>query len=137
AQQGLDKARAGSWAIVSQSCPNAFQYRFALLEAEHAWLPIGRRIAPASGRLSPAPAVTGRRSRPWGQPTGSQGAPPGPRPSLTMPHHRPGHHEQARATLAQLHKLLDQPRRMKDAEALDLMREAQALIPPPRATIER
>jgi hypothetical protein len=41
-----------------------------------------------------------------------------------MDHHRLGQHEQTRAVLARLHKLLDQPRGMKDAEALDLMHEA-------------
>ena len=45
--------------------------------------------------------------------------------------------DQARAKLAHLHKLLDQPRGMKDTETLDLMHEAEALIAPPRATTEQ
>jgi hypothetical protein len=56
---------------------------------------------------------------------------------LAIAHHRLGQHDQTRANLAHLHKLLDQPRGMKDAEALDLMHEAEALIAPPRATTER
>ena len=56
---------------------------------------------------------------------------------LAMARHRLGQQELARAHRTHLHKLLDQPRGMKDAEALDLMREAQALIAPPRATTER
>jgi hypothetical protein len=53
------------------------------------------------------------------------------------PHHRLGQREQARADLTHPHKLLDQPRGMKDAEAIDLMHEAETLIAPPRATTER
>jgi hypothetical protein len=45
--------------------------------------------------------------------------------------------EQARANLAHRHKLLGQPRGMKDTEILDLMHEAEALIAPRRETTER
>jgi hypothetical protein len=58
-------------------------------------------------------------------------------PSWPWPHHWLGQPEEARADLAHLHKLLGQPRGMKDAETLDLMREAEALIAPARATTER
>jgi hypothetical protein len=54
-----------------------------------------------------------------------------------MAHHRLGQREQARAALARLRQRLDQDRATKDAEALDLMHEAEALISAPRATTER
>jgi hypothetical protein len=54
-----------------------------------------------------------------------------------MAHHRLGHREQARAVLARLRALFDQPHWAKDAEALALMHEAEALISPPRAATER
>jgi hypothetical protein len=54
-----------------------------------------------------------------------------------MAHHQLGQHEQARADLARLRELIDQPRWAKDAESLDLMHEAQALIAPQVATTER
>jgi Flp pilus assembly protein TadD len=56
---------------------------------------------------------------------------------LAMAQHRLGQHDQARAVLVRLRMLFDQPHRAKDAEALDLMHEAEALISPPRATTER
>ena len=56
---------------------------------------------------------------------------------LAMAHHQLGQKEQARAVLARLRALFDQPHRAKDAEAFDLMHEAEALIAPPRATTER
>jgi hypothetical protein len=54
-----------------------------------------------------------------------------------MAHHRLEQREHARAVLARLRALHDQPHGAKDAEALDLMHEAEALIAPPRATTER
>jgi hypothetical protein len=39
--------------------------------------------------------------------------------------------------LARLREILDQQRGTKDAQTLDLMHEAEALIAPPRATTER
>ena len=50
---------------------------------------------------------------------------------------RLGQHQQARAVRARLRALFDQPHWAKDADALDLMHEAEALIAPPRATTER
>jgi hypothetical protein len=51
--------------------------------------------------------------------------------------HRAEAIEQDRTVLARLRALFDQPHRVKDSEALDLMHEAEALIAPPRATTER
>src|SRR5262249_45830013 len=56
---------------------------------------------------------------------------------LAMAHHRLKEHEQARAVLARLRALFDQPHRAKDAGAIDLLHEAEALIAPPRTTTER
>jgi hypothetical protein len=128
-----------SWALVRQPYLNTFQYRFALLQAEHAC-----RLAPdrqgyrlglgaalyRAGRYREAVKTLGATDR-------LDKDSPARLAFLAMAHHQFGQREQARANLAHLHKLLDQPRGMKDAEALDLMHEAEALIAPPRATTER
>jgi WD40 repeat protein len=128
-----------SWALVRQPYLNAVQYRFALLQAEHAC-----RLAPdgqeyriglgaalyRAGRYREAIETLGAAERP-------DAGSPAILAFRAMAHHRLGQHDEARANLAHLHKLLDQPRGMKDAEALDLMHEAEALIAPPRATTER
>jgi predicted Zn-dependent protease len=128
-----------SWALVRQPYLNAVQYRFALLQAEHAC-----RLAPdrqeyrislgaalyRAGRYREAIETLGKADR-------LDKSSPAALAFLAMAHHRQGQREQARANLAHLHKLFDQPRGMKDAEALDLMHEAEALIAPPKATTER
>ena len=45
--------------------------------------------------------------------------------------------EQDRTVLGRLRALFDQPHRVKDSEAIDLMHEAEALIAPRRVTTER
>jgi WD40 repeat protein len=128
-----------SWALVRQPYLNAIQYRFALLQAEHAC-----RLAPdrqeyrtglgaalyRAGRYREAIETLGRADR-------LDEDSPTRLAFLAMAHHRLGQREQARANFDHLHRLLDQPREMKDSEALDLMREAEALIAPPRATTKR
>jgi WD40 repeat protein len=128
-----------SWALVRQPYLNTFQYRFALLQAEHAC-----RLAPdrqdyrtglgaalyRAGRYQEAVESLGRADRP------DQGSPV-VLAFLAMAHHRLGQHEQARADFARLRQSLDQPRWAKDAEARDLVHEAEALIAPQVATIER
>jgi hypothetical protein len=47
-----------------------------------------------------------------------------------MIHHRIGQQEQARAVLARLRELVDQPRWLEDVAVLALAHEAQALIAP-------
>ena len=125
-----------SWALVRQPYLNTFQYRFALLQAEHAC-----RLAPdrqgyrtglgaalyRGGRYQEAIDTLGAADQP-------DRSSPAALAFLAMAHHRLGQHEQARAVLARLRALLDQPHRAKDAEALDLMHEAQALIAPHVAT---
>jgi tetratricopeptide (TPR) repeat protein len=128
-----------SLALVRQPYLNAFQYRFALLQAEHA-----RRLAPdrqeyriglgaalyRAGRSQEAIETLKAANQ-------SDQASPAVLTFLAMAHHRLGQREQARAVLARLREILDQPRWAKDAETLDLLHEAQALIAPPGATTER
>jgi WD40 repeat protein/Flp pilus assembly protein TadD len=128
-----------SWALVRQPYLNAVQYRFALLQAEHAC-----RLAPDRQEYRIGLGAARYRARHYREAVETLGTAdqldkdsPAVLAFLAMSHHRLGQQEQARANLARLHKLLDQPRGMKDAEALDLMSEAQALIAPPRATTER
>jgi hypothetical protein len=128
-----------SWALVRRPYLNAFQYRFALLQAEHAC-----RLPPGKGKYTTTLGAAYYRAGHYRETIETlekadrlDKESPAALAFLAMAHHRLGQHEQARANLAHLHKLLDQPRWMKDAEALDLMREAQALIAPPRASTER
>ena len=46
-----------------------------------------------------------------------------------MAHHQLGQEEQARRVFARMLEILDQPRWAKDSETLDLVHEAEALIP--------
>jgi tetratricopeptide (TPR) repeat protein len=121
-----------SWALVRQPYLNAFQYRFALLQAEHACrlardrqdyrIGLGAALYRA-GRYQEAIETLGRADRP-------DQSSPAALAFLVMAHHRLGERQQARAALAHLRQSLDQPRGTKDPESLDLMCEAQALIAP-------
>ena len=128
-----------SWALVRQPYLNTFQYRFALLQAEHACRLAGDRQEYRIGlgaALYPRRPLPGSGRESGGSRSARQGF-PAAMAFLAMAHHRLGQHEQARANLAHLHEPPRPTAGMKDAEALDLMRKAQALITPPRATIER
>jgi cytochrome c-type biogenesis protein CcmH/NrfG len=128
-----------SWALVRQPYLNTFQYRFALLQAEHAC-----RLAPdrqeyriglgaalyRAGRYREAIETLGKADRP-------DQSSPAVLAFLAMAHHHLGQHDQARADLARLREILDQPRGTKDAETLGLVHEAQALIAPQAAMTER
>jgi Tol biopolymer transport system component len=128
-----------SWALVRKPYLNAFQYRFALLQAEHACrlaadkndyrIGLGAALHRA-GRYREAIETLGRADRP-------DQSSPAALAFLIMAHHRLGQQEQARADLARLREALNQPRWAKGAETLDLVHEAQALIATPRATTER
>jgi WD40 repeat protein/serine/threonine protein kinase len=118
-----------SWALVRQPYLNAFQYRFALLQAEHACrledrlkYRIGKGAALyRTGRYPEAIETLNEADR------HGKGS-PAVLAFLALAHHRLGQEEQARAVLA---RLLDRPRGTKDAETLDLMHEAETLIAPP------
>jgi tetratricopeptide (TPR) repeat protein len=120
-----------SWALVRQPHLNSYQYRFALLQAEHACrlspdLPgycigLGAALYRA-GRYREAVEILGKADGPDQSSSAALAF-------LAMAHHRLGQQEQARAILARLRAILHQPRWAKDAEAFDLMHEAEGLIP--------
>jgi WD domain, G-beta repeat len=119
-----------SWAIVRQPYLNAFQYRFALLQAEHA-----RRLADDGGRyrtlLGAAQYRVGRYQDALATLTrGDQHDQDSPADLafLVMAQHRLGHGDQARAALSRLRELVTQPDWTDDAEARDLLHEAEALV---------
>jgi Flp pilus assembly protein TadD len=128
-----------SWALVCQPYLNAFQYRFALLQAEHACRLAGDNdeyvttLGAAyyrAGRYREAIETLGKAGRfDEGSPTALA--------FLVMAYHRLGQPEPARAVLAHLRKLLDQPRWVKDPETLALAHEAEALIAPQAPTARR
>ncbi len=62
--------RAGPSSASRTSTPSSIASPYSRRSTPAAWLPIARSIASASARPSTAPADTGRRSRPWGQPIG-------------------------------------------------------------------
>jgi hypothetical protein len=128
-----------SWALVRQPYLNAFQYRFALLQAEHA-----SRLAPdrqeyrigkgaalyRAGRYQEAIEILNGADRP-------DAGSPAALAFLAMAHHHLGQHEQVQVLLARLRELINQPRWARDAEALDLMHEARALITTQGAKAEK
>jgi hypothetical protein len=128
-----------SWAVVRQPYLNTFQYRFALLQAEHAC-----RLAPDRQEYRTGLGATQYRAGLYREAIATLGgAEPPDKGSptvlafLAMAHHQLGQQEQAQAILARLRELLDQPRWAKDAGTLDLVHEAQALIAPQAATTEK
>jgi hypothetical protein len=125
-----------SWAIVRQRYLHPFQYRFALLQAEHAC-----RRSPDCERyrigLGAALYRVGRSREAiqtlGGADRAGEGS-PAVLAFLAMAHHRLGQREQTRAAVARLREVLDQTRWTKDAEALGLGQEAEALTGPVAAT---
>jgi WD40 repeat protein/serine/threonine protein kinase len=125
-----------SWARVRQPYLNTFQYRFALLQAEHACHLAPDRPGYRTG-LGAALYRAGRYREAIETLAGADRLDkdsPARQAFLAMAHRRLGQHEQARALLVHLRQVLDQPRRTKDAQTLDLMDVAEALIAPPPPT---
>jgi predicted NACHT family NTPase len=128
-----------SWALVRQPYLNSFQYRFALLQAEHACrlardrqdYRIGLGAALYRDRRYQEAIETLEKADRLDKDS------PAALAFLAMAHHQLGQREKARAALARLRQSLDQPRGTQAAETLGLVHEAQALIAPPRATTER
>jgi hypothetical protein len=128
-----------SRALVRQPYLNSFQYRFALLQAEHAC-----RLAPdqenyrlglgaalyRAGRCREAVETLRASDRP-------DKASPVALAFLAMAHYRLGQREEARAVLAQLRQFVDNPHGSRDTEILDMIHEADALIACQVATTER
>jgi hypothetical protein len=147
-----------SWALVRQPYLNAFQYRFALLQAEHAC-----RLAPdrqeyrmglgaalyRAGRYSEALALLIQAEQMHRAAAAGLALWPTPYlPALTglwqadqlrqaiaanlaflaLTHHRLGQATQAQAALARLREAVQQARFNKDEETHELLREAQAVL---------
>jgi WD40 repeat protein/serine/threonine protein kinase len=120
-----------SWAVVRQPYLNVFQYRFALLQAEHACrlakdrpeyrIGLGAALYRA-GRYREAVETLGKADRLDKDSPAALGF-------LAMAHHRLGERDQARTALARLLKIPDQHGGTTNADSLDLVREAEALIP--------
>lgn len=128
-----------SRALVLQPYLNVFQYRLALLQAQHA-----ARLAPdrqeyrnglgaalyRTGRYREAVQTLEEADR------AGKGSPV-VLAFLAMAHHQLGQREKARSALARLQPSLDRPHGTKDAETLDLVHEARALIASQAATTAR
>jgi WD40 repeat protein len=127
-----------SWAVVRRPYLNAFQYRFALLQAEHACrlardrqeyrIGLGAALYRV-GRYREAIETLARADRP-------DKDSPARLAFLAMTHHRLGQREQARDVFACLRELIDQPCWAEEAETWGLWHEARALAGP-SATAER
>jgi tetratricopeptide (TPR) repeat protein len=126
-----------SWALVRQPYLNAIQYGFALLQAKHAC-----HLAPDRENYRIGLGAALYRDRRYREAIESlekadrldQSSPAG-LAFLAMAHHRLGQREQARAVLARLRRILDQPRGATAAETLDLVHQAETLLDS-AATIE-
>jgi WD40 repeat protein len=119
-----------SWALVRQPYLNAVQYRFALLQAEHAC-----RLLPGKGKYMTTLGAAYYRAGHFRETIEIlekadrlDKDSPAALAFLAMAHHQLGQREQAQSDLARLRQILDQPRWAKDAETLDLAHEAEALI---------
>jgi WD40 repeat protein/serine/threonine protein kinase len=122
-----------SWAIVRQPHFNAFQYRFALLQAEHAC-----RLAPDRQDYRIGLGAALYRAGRYREVIETLKGPDRLGKAslailafLAMTHQQLGQHEQARANLAILREIVDQPGGTKDAgENLGLVHEAETLVHP-------
>jgi hypothetical protein len=118
-----------SWALVRQPYLNAFQYLFALLQAEQA-----RRLAPdrqeyrighgaalyRAGRYQEAIETLIRVDRP-------DRSSPAVLAFLALAHHRLGQREQARADLSRLRELMKEPEQARNEGARAFLREVEAI----------
>ncbi len=135
-ETNIERYQQEGWAVVRQPYLNAFQYRFALLQAEHAC-----RLLPGKGTFMTTLGAARYRAGNFREAIEIlekverlDNNSPTTLAFLAMAHHRIGQEVQARAVLARLLALSDRLHRVKDGDALDLMHEAEALIAPSRAT---
>jgi hypothetical protein len=119
------------WALVRQPYLNAFQYRFALLQAAHAC-----RLLPGKGKFMTTLGAAYYRAGDYREAIETlekadrlDPDSPAALAFRAMAHHRLGRQEQARAVLVGLLEILDRTRGTKDADSLNLVHEAEALIP--------
>src|SRR5262249_13247121 len=119
-----------AWLVIRHPHANSFQYRFALMQAETAC-----RLAPGEAKYR---TILGAAQYRAGKSAAAhktlmnaeQGYPdlPANLAFLAMAQHRLGEKEEAKATLARLRQVMRQERWAKDAEAQDLLREAEAVM---------
>jgi WD40 repeat protein len=131
-REELDAERyhRASWAVVRQRYLNAFQYRFALRQAETAC-----RLAPRQRKYRTTLGVAQYRAGRYQEALETlteadrlnQGV-PADLAFLAMVQHRLGRNEQARMSLTRLRKVLKKPDGAKQAEAQAFGREAEALV---------
>jgi hypothetical protein len=125
-----DRYHRAGWAVARQPYPNAFQYRFALRQAEAACA-----LAPERGRhlaaLGAAQCLAGQ------SPVGLEALARAERLShrqpaylagLALAQYRLGQTEPARATLARAREAVSKPEWANDGETRAALREAEALI---------
>jgi WD40 repeat protein/tRNA A-37 threonylcarbamoyl transferase component Bud32 len=119
-----------SWAVVRQPYLNAFQYRFALKQAEAAC-----QLAPGQGKYNTALGAAQYRAgkceeacETLKKPDPANKDTPANFAILAMAQHRIDKNEEAKATLARVREVMKQERWANDAEAQGFLREAEELI---------
>jgi WD40 repeat protein/serine/threonine protein kinase len=125
-----DTYRQVSWAVVRQPYLNAFQYRFALRQAETAC-----RLAADPEKYRTTLGAAQYRAGNYKDALATLEAADHLHPHtpacmafLAMTQRRLGQEEQARATLARLRQAVQEPQRASDGEVDGLVREAESLI---------
>ncbi|WP_145279392.1 serine/threonine-protein kinase [Tautonia plasticadhaerens] len=122
-----------SWALVRQPYLNAFQYRFALLQAEHAYR-LAEDQASYRTTLGAARCRAGLYQEAVATLTRAdrlvEDSPAG-LAFLAMARQRLGQGDEARAALGRLRELVARPGRTEDAEMRDLLHETEALLDVP------
>jgi tetratricopeptide (TPR) repeat protein len=118
-----------SWGLVRRPYLNAFQYRFALLQAEHAdhlardheayRIGLGTALYRA-GRYQEAIETLRRAGRP-------DKSSPTVLAFLALAHHRLDQREQARADLGRLRELMKHPEPARNEDAKAFLREVEAI----------
>jgi hypothetical protein len=121
-----------SRAAVLQRFLNPFQYRFALLQAAHAC-----RLAPDQGAYRATLGAAQYRAGRFAEAVATLEQAerlaeliPADLAFLALAQHRLGEPDQARASLARLRAIVEQPGGPKDPETLGLWREAAATVSP-------
>jgi WD40 repeat protein/tRNA A-37 threonylcarbamoyl transferase component Bud32 len=128
-----EKYHQASWNVVRQPYLNAFQYGFALRQAETAC-----RLAPEKGAYQTTLGVAQYRAGLWKESlaTLTKADQAHARQAsvlafLVMAHHQLGHKDEARTVLAGLREIMKLPPWNKDEQAQAFAREAEALIEKP------
>ena len=128
-ETNLETYHRSSWAIVRPPYLNAFKYRFALLQAEHAC-----RLAPdrQEYRFGLGAALDRARCYREAVETLKRADRPDQSPSaapafLAMAHHRLGEREQARAAVSRLREWLKKTDQAQKEEAWAFLPEVEAI----------